>query len=526
MISVLRASNAGNGEDSHLTSFAAWRAITHLLAWCSCLALAVGAAVIPPESRADDPALTNSRERTENFDEDPDWEGVNNRMARSLEPRQVKQNFGFSPATRHAGGRTPGEIGGLVSAAGEASYYGKVIESTDLNHPLTASGKLSVGKGGTHLLLGFFNSKTMNEWRTPNTLAFRINGRGENFFAYVEYCTSAWRAGGDTTPFPSVTDKTTGRQTLIGFPCEESLAWSIRYDPDGNSGRGVVTAMIGDATAECLLDEGHKQDGATFDRFGILNVMKSVDSGSEIWIDDLSINNDGVQDFRHDPNWDGKKNRSTFETRLVRPWFDFGFSRTNFAGGERPGELGGQIFRGDCRYPERLACYGDRLGPLSLAKPIRASGKIAMRRGVSDSTTLFGFYHSQHSMHVNDSQSNSVPESVLGIHVEGPSRDGFRFYPVIREKGMQGLVPSTAKFPIIKPDGAVHTWSFEYRPNTKPNSSTIVISLDGVAQEHEFATSDSLEQTVCDRFGIITSWIDGNSQDVFLDDLRYTVSQD
>src|SRR5207342_2484559 len=101
---------------------------------------------------------------------------------------------------------------------GIAAFYAKPIEPMDLDRPLRASGTMRIGSGGTHLLLGFFNSNTVNEWRTPNTIAIRLNGRGENFFAYVEYCTAKWRAGGDTTPFPSVTDKDTGRWNLIGFP--------------------------------------------------------------------------------------------------------------------------------------------------------------------------------------------------------------------------------------------------------------------------------------------------------------------
>ena len=82
-----------------------------------------------------------------------------------------------------------------------------------------------------------------------------------------------------------------------------------------------------------------------------------------------------------------------------------------------------------------MACYGDRVGPLSLERPLKASGKLAMTRGVSDSTTLFGFYHSQDSMRQNESQSDGLPESVMGIHIEGPSSEGFKFYPVLRAKG-------------------------------------------------------------------------------------------
>lgn len=74
----------------------------------------------------------------------------------------------------------------------------------------------------------FFNSETVNEWRTPNTIAMRLNGRGENFFAYVEYCTSKWRAGGDTTPFPSLTDPQTGRWNLDRL----SLQQELPVDPD------------------------------------------------------------------------------------------------------------------------------------------------------------------------------------------------------------------------------------------------------------------------------------------------------
>ena len=38
-----------------------------------------------------------------------------------------------------------------------------------------------------------------------------------------------------------------------------------------------------------------------------------------------------------------------------------------------------------------------------------------MRRGVSDSTVLLGFYHSKDSMEVNDSQSSGWPKGFLGV---------------------------------------------------------------------------------------------------------------
>lgn len=485
--------------------------------------VAVAAGAVPvekPQCGADGMVL-----KTESFDRDPDWEGVNNRSATMREAITIRQDFGYSAKTAHAGGRSAGEFGGFVTPAGEAAFCGKVLDGANFDRPLTASGKLTVGKGGTNLLLGFFNSRTVNEWRTPNTIAIRLNGRGENFFAYVEYCTSKWRAGGDTTPFPSTTDPQTGRWNLIGYPCEKSVPWTLTYDPKGNDGKGAVIATIGKDTARCTLDPGHKADGAVFDRFGILNVMKSADSGSEVWFDDIAINGGAVETFDKDPQWDGHHNRQSTETRIVRPWFDFGFSDTGFAGGKGRGELGGQIFRGDCREAARMGCYGDRLEPLTLDKPLKASGKIALTRGVSDSTTLFGFYSSRDSMRRNDSQSNGVPESVLGIHIEGPSSEGFKLYPVLHAKGRGNSFPEVRKFSTIHPDRQSHDWSLEYNPQGAAGKGQVVVTFDGKPGTFDFQAGDKSSGTTFDRFGIVTSWIDGNSQDVYLDDITYTSAQ-
>ena len=57
--------------------------------------------------------------RHENFDrEPPNWEGVNNRST-AFEPKAVVQDFGYSAATSHAGGKA-GEVGGRVDAGFDA----------------------------------------------------------------------------------------------------------------------------------------------------------------------------------------------------------------------------------------------------------------------------------------------------------------------------------------------------------------------------------------------------------------------
>ena len=112
----------------------------------------------------------------------------------------------------------------------------------------------------------------------------------------------------------------------------------------------------------CELSPGHQADGALFDRFGLLNVVKSADSPGELWIGELAINGQRV-DLAKDPGWEGFQNRRTYPTTDVRPWFDFGWSPTRHAGGKATGELGGRFFRGDCREPQRLACYARSTRP-------------------------------------------------------------------------------------------------------------------------------------------------------------------
>src|SRR5262249_41468336 len=149
---------------------------------------------------------------------------------------------------------------------------------------------------------------------------------------------------------------------------------------------------------------------------------------------DIVVNGQ-AEDFSADPGWEGFQNRRSYQTEIVRPKFDFGFSKTQFAGGKGAGELGGVIFRGDCRYAERMASYADRLSELTLEKPIRAFGKVALKRGVTDSTVLIGFFNAKESMAMNPSQATTTPESFLGVSTDGPSREGFNFAPVYRVKG-------------------------------------------------------------------------------------------
>jgi hypothetical protein len=462
------------------------------------------------------------KERVARFDADPGWEGRNNRP-RSPEKRTVRQDFGYR-RTAHAGGQ-PGEVGGLITAAAEPAYYAKRLAAKSLDEPFTASGRLVCTGPAFHVQLGFFHAATVNEWRTPNSVTLRLLGRGDVFYAYPGYATAKWRAGEDSPGgFPTARDPQTGRANPRGFPVGVPVRWSLRYDPKGNNGGGTVTATLGDETAVCHLDPGHKADGATFTRFGLLPVQKSADDGGEVWLDDVTIDGQ-TDDFANDPGWEGVGNRRTYQTADVRPWFDFGYSPTRHAGGRAAGELGGLVFRGDCRYPDKLAAYGDRLAPLTLEKPLRASGKVALRRAVSDSTILLGFYHSEDSLAVTPSQVSGWPKGFLGVAVEGPSREGFFFYPAYRLRDGEAEYADGPARPRILPDGTAHDWSLAYDPAAAGGRGRVVVTLGRQSVGLDLAPGHRAAGARFDRFGLVTTWVDGNGQRVYFDDLTYTCEQ-
>ncbi len=371
-----------------------------------------------------------AEERREAFDRDPQWDGHNNRATKP-EPQPVRQDFGHS-ATKHAGGTTVGEIGGFITPAAEPAYYAKRIPKATFQDRLIGSGKLACTDRNFHVLVGFFNGDTINEWRTPNSIVFRLYGRGDVFYAYVEYATSRWRGADSPGGFALIEDpELPGRKQFAGFASKGAVhTWTLEYDPDANGGRGSINATIDDQKAVCHLDPGHKGDGATFNRFGLLSIPKHYDQAGKIWLDDIEVNGER-EDFATDPKWDAVGNRRTYITNSVRPRFDFGFSDTHFAAGKGRGELGGVIFRGDNRDPDKVAYYGDRLETLTPAKSIRAAGKVAMRRGISDSTSLIGFFHSKKSIAVSDSQSSGWPINFLGVVLEDRAERVFLFIPLI-----------------------------------------------------------------------------------------------
>jgi hypothetical protein len=147
-------------------------------------------------------------------------------------------------------------------------------------------------------------------------------------------------------------------------------------------------------------------------------------------------------------------------------------------------------------------------------------------RAVSDSTASIGFYNSTWSMRTSASQQQSTPMDFLGINIEGPSSEGFFFYPVYRVHGDAAKVLDCrgGKGHRIYPDRKVHTWFLAYDPEGTNGRGRITVGLDEKTCELDLDSGHKQTGATFNRFGICTPWIDGNSVTAYFDDLIYTCS--
>jgi hypothetical protein len=448
------------------------------------------------------PLLSSGDIRHERFDQDPLWDGLNNFSQIGMRP--VVQDFGYSATTNC--NAIPGEVGGTITPDAQMAYYAKRLAALTLNDSFSASGKMLVSPGGGNTLLGFFNPARANEWRMANSIVFRIYGRGDVFQVHFEYGTSLWRASAGMFPGD--------------FPSGTVCTWSLTYTPVGTDS-GEVVAVFNGQSSTCTLSPGHRGDGAVFTHCGLLNVLKHPDDTGRLWIDEVVIN--GVpEDFSADPGWDEFQTQASYLSEDTRPRFAFGYSPTQYGGGMTPGEIGGRFFRGDCRYPETLAYYGAPIADLSLESRLEATGKVCLRRAVSDSTTLFGFFHSERSVAVNPSQSQSLPAEFLGLAIEGPSADGFYIYPCYRTQGDGAGRQYVTNLPPIYPDSQTRDWTLTYDPDGNGGGGEIRLTCGGRTAVLPLLPGHKALGAQFNRFGFVTPWVDGNGQLVYFDDLSYT----
>jgi hypothetical protein len=203
--------------------------------------------------------------------------------------------------------------------------------------------------------------------------------------------------------------------------------WTLDYDPLAADGSGEFRCTVRShspqleeferKTFTVALPPGYKEQGTRFDRFGLMNSEKPGNSLT-IYFDDLVY--DGTAEaFSADAGWIGVGNQTSYQRREEGGAHDFGLSAETSHAGGKAGELGGVIWRSGV-----YGYYADKVGPLSLADRLEASGKVMLAVGPPDSGMYLGWFHSAH-------KENSPPQAgdFVGVRIGGPTRIGHYFAP-------------------------------------------------------------------------------------------------
>lgn len=488
---------------------------------------------LPAVALADD--QPSAATKTEHFDKDPGWESFNNRVELTKAPN-VTQDFGYS-TTQFASG-AKGEIGGRVQRAAKPAYYADKISVKTLNDRLTASGTFALtataANGG--LFFGWFNAQQPDDNGRPmNSLGLDFDGEKGGGRLAVRMISGTNRSCGTfVTPFiPGKFRPTPIRNDGTRY------SWTLNYDPSANGGNGQFQFTIKshgtkpeELDAKSLpadMPERFKQEalsrfpntttfvvdvppeirkaGATFDHFGLMNMMKPG-KAIAIYFGDLEY--DGKKtDFANDPRWDAVGNRTSYEGREQVGAHDYGFSpATNFAGGT-PGEIGGVLWRGG-----QYSYYADRVGQLSLRDRLEAHGKVVLKSGAPDSDMFLGWFDSAHK-----DKPPTETGGFVGIHVGGPTRVGHYFQPSLATAS--GTKSQAKTGPLLTP-GQVYDWSLDYDPAANDGNGAITATLGNRSETLALRAGLKSQGGSFDRFGLFTPAVGGQSVRIYFDDLSYT----
>lgn len=455
-------------------------------------------------------------QRSVSFAADPQWEGFRNQLLPDRLP-VVKQEFGYR-STQLAAGTTNGEIGGQIQRSIAPAWYAKKITPLSLKEPFSVSGRFCVPRAdaGSGIMIGWFHESSRG-WRTPNSIALRIDGNGGKYWAFYEYGTETGKTGG-AGAFEGDRYQTTPTRPFLAN--NQSHRFRLAYDPVAGNGQGAVLLTIDETNyPPVVFPKEHRREGMTLNRFGIWNVQVAGKS-AELYLDDLRLNED-LLTFDVDPRWEGNGNQTQFTERIIRPFHDFGFQPTSFIDPARSA-LGGVIFR-----DEKPAYYAVDVGQVSLDDPLRAAGKIRMQSSAADSGFCLGWFNAA------DKRNHQVPEherrssNYLAAMIEGPSRIGHYFRASYSNSRAQGFhdgdqVTGSGPLPVLRSDGKVHHWQLRYEPSAADGRGEIEVNFDDQRRVISLRPGDRQSGAVFDRFGIFNIQSGGHQVQFSVEDLEFT----
>jgi hypothetical protein len=255
--------------------------------------------------------------------------------------------------------------------------------------------------------------------------------------------------------------------------------------------------------------------------------MNSMKPGNPLTIHFDDLEYDGKrEDFSKNPGWIGVGNHDTYQKKEETGAHDFGFSaKSNFARG-KPGEVGGMLWRSGA-----YAYYADRVGPLSLADRLEASGKVVLTAGPPDSVMYLGWF--------NGSEKEYAPTQAghfVGVKIGAPTKVGHYFLPAYATALPRGhkIVPDGQHPPNVsveRKEGPrfvpqkVVPWKLVYDPAANGGKGTIVATLGGESVTLPLRDGDKAKGASFDRFGLFTGHRGGSFVRIYFDDLQYTAGR-
>lgn len=465
-----------------------------------------------PLSAADDLVQVH-----QDFNKDPGWEGVNNRVIGVGGPT-IHQDFGWS-----LGPEGLGAVGGEIWAGPTPASYGMPIGPFDLTRKLSASGTITIKRmsGSTAVYFGFYNS-TRQGWRPWSSMMLQITPlkakqiqkygikqTDSTPLAMPLFCVipADWHSDGVSSPRLII--------PMDGKP----HTWSFAYDPEAKmpdgTARSQVTMQVDGATPYVGLPEqpNLRDHPAVMDRFGMVN-SQNYGRDCEIYFSDLTINGQKI-DLSKDPGWLGQGNRVSFLAWSFHSRQDYGFMETNWAGNQI-GEIGGLFWATELNDP-LYGYYADDIGSLSLDDPISFSGNVCFVDGQPDSGMTLGFFNSK-SIGSSDFQQRFGQG--LGIYIEGPSSVGKQMmsYCACGDGGMT-VLPNP---PVFQPDRRRRAFAFKYDPKANDGVGRITLDLDGKEYAMNLTPQQRKAGANFDRFGMKNLRGGGKLVIIYFDDLSYT----
>jgi hypothetical protein len=208
------------------------------------------------------------------FDEDPNWNGQNNRVTYEDSFKRGAHDFGYQADSKFAGGE-PGEMGGVLFSD-NAGYYGDDVGRLTLDDRLVASGKMALTERASEagFYLGWFNSKERG-YPPQNLIGVWAEGPNSTGSMFRPIYASSDPQLADTLKYTTPID-----------PFGKVYQWRIEFDPAAADGAGELKVTLGGESAVLTLTPEARRQNAQFDRFG-LAVYEGGGQWSQVFFDDL-----------------------------------------------------------------------------------------------------------------------------------------------------------------------------------------------------------------------------------------------